>query len=313
MKEKSGSTLEFVFSKLECHARVRCRLRIVSAPDNVFQKSLKPRPRVEYASEYFFRPIAHVVVMALLPLRVPPPALVVFHTCLGVLAGFLIARGDFIWAAILIQIKTILDNADGQLARASNMVSETGRYLDTEGDFIVNIALFLGLGAWAGQWLLALVALVIFTLMLSADFNWEYLYRKERNEHFRPSPDTSRENQAVLRALEWFYATFFKPQDEAIREFSERRFERLYAKHPNPATRAQARLEYFEANSLLVLANLELSTQLAVLGLCLVMGVPGLFLWFVVICGITVVALQLWRERRATRVLSGRGRAPSVH
>jgi archaetidylinositol phosphate synthase len=275
----------------------------MSTSGSVFQKSLKARPRVEYASEYFFRPIAHVVVMALLPLRVPPPALVVFHTCLGVLAGLLIARGDFIWAAILIQIKTVLDNADGQLARASGMVSETGRYLDTEGDFIVNIALFLGLGAWTGQWFLAIIALVIFTLVLSADFNWEYLYRKERNEHFRPSPDTSGENQTVLKNLEWFYATVFKPQDEAIRAFSERRFEAVYAKHPNSAARAQARLEYFEADSLLVLANLELSTQLAVLGLCLVLGVPALFLWFVVACGIAVVTLQIWREQRATRVL----------
>jgi archaetidylinositol phosphate synthase len=285
------------------HACVRCTLKTVSAPKDIFQKSLKPRPRVEYASEYFFRPIAHLVVMALLPLRVPPPALVVFHTCLGVLAGLLIARSDFIWAAILIQIKTVLDNADGQLARASGMVSETGRYLDTEGDFVVNIALFWGLGSWTEQWSLALLAFVIFTLMLSADFNWEYLYRKERNQHFRPSPDTSRENQTILRALEWFYATVFKPQDEAIRAFSERRFETIYAKHPNAEARAQARLEYFEADSLLVLANLELSTQLAVLGLCLVLGVPELFLWFVVACGITVIGLQLWREHRAARVL----------
>jgi archaetidylinositol phosphate synthase len=275
----------------------------MSTSGSVFQKSLKARPRVEYASEYFFRPIAHLVVMALLPLRVPPPALVVFHTCLGVLAGFLIARGDFIWAAILIQIKTVLDNADGQLARASGMVSETGRYLDTEGDFIVNIALFLGLGAWTGQWFLAIIAFIVFTLMLSADFNWEYLYRKERNQHFRPSPDTSGENQAVLKSLEWFYATVFKPQDELIRAFSERRFEAVYAKHPNAEARAQARLEYFEADSLLVLANLELSTQLAVLGLCLILGVPALFLWFVVACGIVVVALHIWREHRAIRVL----------
>lgn len=272
-------------------------------PDNTFQKSLKARPRVEYVSEYGFRKLAHLVVLVLLPLKVAPTNLVIFHTILGILAGFLIARGDFIWAAILIQIKTILDNADGQLARASGMVSEIGRYADTEGDFIVNIALFAGLGAYTGAWFLALIAFIIFTLLLSLDFNWEYLYRLERKEYFRPAPDTSKENQVVLRFLENFYATIFKPQDNLIRSFSEQRFERLYQKHPNQATREQARLEYYEADGLFVLANLELSTQLLLLGICLVFCMPQLYLWFVVLCGAVCLGLQLWREARAEQVL----------
>jgi phosphatidylglycerophosphate synthase len=266
---------------------------------------LKARPRIEWTSEYFFRPLAHLCVLVLLPLRVPPTWLVVFHTCLGVFAGVLVARGDHWTAAILIQIKTILDNADGQLARASGMVTETGRYLDTEGDFVVNVALFLGLGAFTGQWLLAVVALAVFTVLLSVDFNWEYLYRHERGEGFRPKPDSSREHQGVLRALERFYATVFAPQDRLVRRVSENRFETVYARHPNPQARGDARLAYFEADSLLVLANLELSTQLLVLGVCLVLGVPMVFLWFVIASGVVVVGLQLRREARASRVLRG--------
>jgi archaetidylinositol phosphate synthase len=272
-------------------------------PKSTFEKSLKARPRVEYVSEYGFRKLAHLVVLVLLPLRVAPTNLVIFHTVLGVIAGFLVARGDFIWAALLIQIKTVLDNADGQLARASGMVSEIGRYADTEGDFIVNIALFTGLGAYTGQWLLVLFGFIIFTLMLSLDFNWEYLYRLERKEYFRPTPDTSKENQTVLKFLENFYSTIFKPQDNLIRGFSEQRFENIYKKHPNAATREAARLAYYEADSLFVLANLELSTQLLLLGICLVFGVPQLYLWFMLLCGAICVALQIRRETRATQVL----------
>ncbi len=271
--------------------------------NGVFKKSLKPRPRVEYVSEYGFRKLAHLVVLVLLPLRVAPTHLVVFHTILGVLAGFLIATGNFVWAAALIQIKTVLDNADGQLARASGMVSEIGRYADTEGDFIVNIALFAGLGWFTGQWLLALLGFIIFTLMLSLDFNWEYLYRLERKEYFRPAPDTSKENQMVLRFFENFYTIIFKPQDNLIRAFCEQRFEELYKKHPNAATRETARLAYYEADSLFVLANLELSTQLLLLGICLVFGVPQLYLWFVLLCGAICIALQIRRETRVTRIL----------
>ncbi len=274
-------------------------------PKSIFEKSLKARPRVEYVSEYGFRKLAHLVVLVLLPLRVAPTNLVIFHTILGVIAGVLIAGGELIWAALLIQIKTVLDNADGQLARASGMVSEIGRYADTEGDFIVNIALFAGLGAYTEQWLLALIAFIIFTLMLSLDFNWEYLYRLERQEYFRPAPDTSKENQTVLHFLEKFYAVIFKPQDNLIRDFCEKRFERLYAKYPNQKTREVARLEYYEADSLLILANLELSTQLLLLGICLVFAVPQLYLWFVVLCGTICLALQLWREARAKVILKG--------
>jgi archaetidylinositol phosphate synthase len=270
---------------------------------STFEKSLKPRPRIEYVSEYGFRRLAHLVVLVLLPLKVAPTNLVIFHTLLGVLAGFLIAQNQLVWAAVLIQIKTVLDNADGQLARASGMVTEIGRYADTEGDFVVNAALFAGLGALTGQWWLALLAFVVFTLMLSLDFNWEYLYRFERQEYFRPAPDTSQENQTVLRGLEWFYATVFKPQDKLLRTLSEARFAALYNKHPNPQAREAARLAYHEADSLFVLANLELSTQLLILGVCLVLGLPQLYLWFVVGCGLVCLALQLRREARARRVL----------
>ncbi len=272
---------------------------------SVYQRSLKPRPRIEFSSEYFFRPIAHLVVQLLLPLKTQPTYLVVFHTCLGVLCGVFIAKGELLLPAILIQVKTVLDNADGQLARASNMISEIGRYLDTEGDTLVNAALFAGLGIVTGAWFLAILAFITFTLLLSFDFNWEYLYLLERNEPFRASPDTSQENQTVLKFLERVYAGFFKPQDIAIRKFSEARFESIYQNNPNPNARASARLEYYEADSLLVLANLELSTQLAVLGLCLVFGVSELFLWFVLLCGLTVVVLQIRREARAKTVLLG--------
>ena len=40
------------------------------------------------------------------------------------------------------QLKTLLDNADGQLARLTGSTSAFGRYLDSELDLLVNAALF---------------------------------------------------------------------------------------------------------------------------------------------------------------------------
>ena len=48
-----------------------------------------------------------------------------------------------------------------------------------------------------------------------------------------------------------------------------------------------------------VLANLGLTTQLVVLGLCLLLGAPGAYLWFALACLVALVPLQLRAERRS--------------
>jgi hypothetical protein len=53
-----------------------------------------------------------------------------------------------------------------------------------------------------------------------------------------------------------------------------------------------------------VLANLGLSTQLVLLGVCLVLEAPGLYLWLVVGSVALLPLLQLRRERLARRALS---------
>jgi archaetidylinositol phosphate synthase len=131
------------------------------------------------------------------------------------------------------------------------------------------------------------------------------LYKRERGEVFRASPDSSHENQFVLGALAGFYRLFFKPQDVAIRTFADARFERIFSRFPNADRRQTALLAYHEPGALFVLANLELSTQLAVLGVFLLLGHPGLYLWFVIASGLALALLQWRRERIATRVLQG--------
>src|SRR4051794_41940943 len=78
----------------------------------------KERPCTELLCETVFRPAAHVVVRALLPLRVPPPAVVLASASTGLVAAAFIWRGDLLLAAGLLQGKTVFDKAPGPLARA---------------------------------------------------------------------------------------------------------------------------------------------------------------------------------------------------
>lgn len=61
----------------------------------------------------------------------------VFGIC-GLIAIYFILQQQFIWAAIFIVVKCIIDAADGELARVKNTPSYIGRYCDSIFDFILN-------------------------------------------------------------------------------------------------------------------------------------------------------------------------------
>jgi phosphatidylglycerophosphate synthase len=226
----------------------------------------KPRTGFEVLCELVFRPAAHVVARALLPLRVPPPAVVLAGTATGIAAAVEIGRGAYLAGALLLQAKTVLDNADGQLARMSGRITSFGRYLDSESDLLVDAAVFAGLGLRIGPWP-ALAGFVLLTTVLSLNFNVERLHRGA-------APGAA--DGSVLARV---YAVLYGPQD---------RFAEALVRRPS-------------ARTVGVAANFGLSTQLAVLGLCLALGHPGAFVVVVIACtAVLFTLLTIDRGRRHT-------------
>ena len=235
----------------------------------------------ELVLELVFRPLSNVLVPVLCRLGISPPAVVLANTATGLVAAAVLARGELVAAAVLLQLKTLLDNTDGQLARATGRVTLAGRYLDTVADLVVNAAVFFALGYVTGRPLLALAGFVALTLLLAADFNATKLYRRALGDPTVELPATGARAERILTSI---YAAVFAPLDRALRAFAFRRF--------------QGRGGY-DAFTVTALANLGLSTQLAALGLCLVLGAPSAYLWFVLACLAALVPLQLRAERRA--------------
>ncbi len=67
----------------------------------------------------------------------------------GLLAGYFFSKGETMPAiigALLYQLAMILDNCDGEVARAKNMRSEFGGWLDIFCDLLTDMALFIGVG-----------------------------------------------------------------------------------------------------------------------------------------------------------------------
>jgi len=257
-------------------------------------------PCREVLCEVVFRPLAHLVVLALAPLRVPPPAVVLASTATGLLAAAELAQSNLLASAALLQLKTVLDNADGQLARATGRVTVLGRYLDSECDLLVNAALLAALAHETKAPVLAAAAFVVLTLVLSVNFNLERLYRRERGERAEARPEAD----GVAALFARIYDVVYAPQDRLVERFVEGRLRRLGADPP-------ARLAYHDPATLGIVANFGLSTQLAVLGVCLLAGTPIAYLGVVLACGAALVPLELRRERLVRRARSRKPHSPS--
>ncbi|UBV42248.1 CDP-alcohol phosphatidyltransferase family protein [Deinococcus taeanensis] len=236
-----------------------------------------------------FRPAAQLLVDPLARLNVDPQHVVLFHTALGLHAAHLIGRGDRLTPALLLQLKTLLDNLDGQLARATGRTTETGRYLDTEMDLLVNLALNVAISGRSG-----LPWTVLQSLILTVDFLWEREYREARGEVFRESPAQAGDHPVVLGALKAVYAAYFVPQERLLHRVFEQRLRRVAGGGVTPADR----VAYTSAAVNALSANLGLSTQLALLGACVLLGRPQLYHRSLLVQAAALLGAQVWREQQ---------------
>ena len=207
--------------------------------------------------ELVFRPLAHVVVLALAPLRVPPPAVVLAAAAFGVAGAVELGRGHLVVAALLVQAKTVFDNADGQLARLTGRVTAFGRYLDSECDLLVDAALFAGLGWYTGHWFLAAIGFVALTAVMSVNFNVERLARGA----------PAGWDMSVLGRV---YGILYGWQDRLVERF------------------LRGRPDLFTVGAL---AQLGMSSQLAAFGLCMALGRPLVYVWVLLAQVVVVTGL----------------------
>ncbi len=243
-------------------------------------RSRKARAGTDVLCERIYRPLAHLVVVALLPLRVPPPAVVLVAGATGIAGAIELARGHLVAAALLVQVKTVLDNADGQLARLSGRVTLFGRYLDSECDLVVDAALFAALGWYAHAPVAAAFGFAALTFVLSVNFNVERLYRR--------APLSVPEAQGPTVVLQRLYAVAYGWQDRLIERFVESRLH---------GASTEARAAYHDRFTVSVLANVGMTPQLAAFGVCMAVGHP---LAFVVLLAGELVLVGLLFGRRET-------------
>lgn len=122
-------------------------------------------------NKYLNRPIASLIVRAVYGTRVTPNQLTYLSFVIGLAGAYFFFRGEpssFIAGGILAQVSSIVDCADGMLARAKNQMSEFGAtldlFLDRVNEFFLLAGYVVGYFRYAGRLNLLVLGLVTMAL-----------------------------------------------------------------------------------------------------------------------------------------------------
>lgn len=127
------------------------------------------------------RPIAQKIANALKNTSVTPVQVTVWFIVSGCLAILAIYYQYFWIASFFLILKSILDAADGELARVKQKPSYTGRYLDSVADIILNLCILATIGSiTTTNWLW--VAMAFIGLQLQGTL-YNYYYVILRNHY----------------------------------------------------------------------------------------------------------------------------------
>lgn len=268
------------------------------APAYRYEASVKSSVSDEAINTYVIRPLAGVFVRRLYATKVTPNQVTLLSTAAGLVAAPLFISGSHALTAaagLLVTLKDVLDSADGQLARARQQYSRSGRFLDSIGDFLVNAALFVAIGIRiAGTTgvptavMLALAGFLGTTLRVSYHVFYQTAFLliqggqgvNRLSEEVRPEDTRA---TAGTRRLQRVFLMLYGWQDRAIAALDRS------SGRGSLATEESVRRWYTNVTALRFAATIGLGTDLFLLMLCALANAPDIYL------GINLVVLNgLW-------------------
>lgn len=122
-----------------------------------YEKSLKKPTnpfinKIKFIDFYLNRPLASLIVRVVFNTRMTPNGLTYLSFFFAILGAFFFSRGEYLFiilGGVCGQLSSIIDGADGMLARSKNMCSEYGANLDLFLDRISDFSLLVGISLGA--------------------------------------------------------------------------------------------------------------------------------------------------------------------
>ena len=91
------------------------------------------------------RPLARLIANSLKNTSFTPIQVTICFIISGLFGVFFIIKGYYWYAAFFLILKSVLDAADGELARMKKQPSYTGRYFDSISDILINALIFISI------------------------------------------------------------------------------------------------------------------------------------------------------------------------
>ncbi|HTO95137.1 MAG TPA: CDP-alcohol phosphatidyltransferase family protein [Bacteroidota bacterium] len=252
-----------------------------------YTSSVKSDASDELINTYVLRPAAGLLVRTLYRTPVTPNQVTLAATAAGLAAAGLYLQGTpglTLAAGLCITLKDILDSADGQLARAKGMFSRAGRFLDSIGDFAVNLAVFaaiaaamLAQGAGIEAPLLCLCAFLGISLRVSYHVYYQtsFLHLRSAYAGNRTSEELTEEDRGEDRKTAALHRTFlllYGWQDRLVARID------AFAAGGAPPDAALSVRWYGDVTGVRLSGFLGLGTELFLLTACSVAGALKLYL-----------------------------------
>jgi phosphatidylglycerophosphate synthase len=277
-----------------------------------YKASLKNIIIEEYVDLFFFRPLAFLFVKSIYRTSLTPNQVTMLSMLVGIGSGILIGIGGstaILLGAMLLALATILDCADGQLARMKNNGTAFGRILDGVVDYVYTVSAFFGIAIGCRSesinpllwWLFVVAAGASYAVQaaLLDYYRNEFLARltgrrgfveDELREVNREQDEYSaRKGHYLKKLLLFFYVNYTAYQIRLKPRDGKRNIE-------NPR-------EYVKRNSLLIRlwALNGTSTHVFVLLCCAAWGRLDIFLWYILGFG-SLYSLLLYTVQRLIEV-----------
>jgi len=171
------------------------------------------------------RPAAKMIVYSLRDSEITAIHLTLMFGLCGIAAVIAILNGYFMIAGLLLIIKSILDAADGEMARLKKNPSYVGRYLDSVFDIVLNFFIILAVWHVTGQSIWLAMAAFGSIQLQGTLYNFYYVILRHNSDS---GDRTSKifetetpeaypgESQKNVNLLFWFYTLFYSIFDKII-------------------------------------------------------------------------------------------------
>jgi CDP-diacylglycerol--serine O-phosphatidyltransferase len=128
------------------------------------------------------RPVARVIANSLKSTKFTPVDVTIAFVISGLIGVYFIIEASYWLASFFLILKSILDAADGELARVKETPSYTGRFLDSVSDIILNFIILSTVGYLTGASFI-LIFLAFFGIQLQGTlYNYYYVILRNRFE-----------------------------------------------------------------------------------------------------------------------------------